>query len=116
MNSVTISGNVHGNVTYISLKDGTNLAKFTLKINEAKNGKSYINVATWGSAAEMARETLKDGAYVNIVGKLSPKTETRDGTMRNYYEVIAFQITQVLPDESLTSIAEYPIFTEIVNT
>lgn len=104
MNNVNISGFVKGSVKSSQFSDGSCFSKFTIQINEARNNKAYVAVAVWGKLAMFARDSLREDMLVQIAGKLSPRTETSEGVVHNYYEVIAYNITRVNPD--LTTVSE----------
>lgn len=80
-------------------QSGTDICKFTIAVNRAKdaNGQSqtdFIPVRAFGRRAALCREYLRKGRKVGIIGKLQTYSyTTQDGQKRNGFEILLDDIT-----------------------
>lgn len=100
-NTVTIVGNIAGDVELRFTPTGKPVANFTVAVNRRKkNGDQWEDVLegffrcnAWDSLAENAAECLQKGTRVIVTGRLQQRSwEGDDGTKRQTVEIVVDEI------------------------
>lgn len=95
MNRLFITGNLTGDPTSHSAKDGKTVCNFTVAVNrkrkvEGQPEADFFRVAAWGRLADPCQKYLTKGRKVAVVGPVSVSTYTaQDGSTRANMEVFA---------------------------
>lgn len=109
VNKVELRGNVGFDPKLISLEDGGSFIRFSLATNETfKNRKGELHEETvwhsiiaWNGKNIPDFSQIKKGSYLHVSGRIKPvQYQTKNGTERHTYEIIAVSI-KLLDRESL---------------
>ena len=73
VNNIVLGGQIDGEVNFHRVNDDIPVCNFVLrhKPNDNRNPEFDIPVAVWNSAAEAARDHLKDGSQVIVEGNMT---------------------------------------------
>ena len=100
-NSVTLIGNLGGDVELKEFDSGSKAARFSLATSETYKNKQgekvtetqWHTIKLWGKLAELAHTYLKKGSSVCIDGKIVYNQYEKDGEKRYYTEIVAEKLT-----------------------
>jgi single-strand DNA-binding protein len=102
LNKVMLIGHLGKDPEYMTLENGTSLAKCSLATSESyrdKEGKlqsetEWHNLILWKGLADYARKYLKKGHLVYVEGKIKTRSfEDKDKTRRYVTEIVAERIS-----------------------
>jgi len=94
MNKIILIGNAGSAPEITTLKEGKQVAKFSLAVKEyGKNEKGeqitqWFNIVAWDKNAENLSKFLKKGQKVCIEGRVVQREYDKDGIKKLYVEVI----------------------------
>jgi single-strand DNA-binding protein len=89
INSVTLVGQLTSDPVLRQLPDGSSVCDLRLAVNDQRNQPPlYIDVATFGKAADACAEYLSKGRQVAVTGRLvHHEWEAKDGSKRSKHSV-----------------------------
>ena len=90
VNNVTLVGNLTTDPVLRNLPDGRSVCDLRLAVNDQRDQPPlYIDVATFGAAAEACAKYLGKGRAIAVTGRLVYREwEAEDGTKRSKHSVI----------------------------
>ena len=90
VNSVTLVGQLTSDPLLRSMPNGTSVCDLRLAVNDQKDQPPlFIDVATFGKAADACAEYLAKGRQVAVAGRLVyQEWEAKDGSKRSKHQVI----------------------------
>lgn len=99
MNKVIMMGRLTKDPDIRATASGVSVASFTLAVNrrfakkDAEATADFFNIIAWQNQAEFARNYLKKGLQIVVVGRLQNRSwEGQDGVKRYATDVIAEEI------------------------
>jgi single-strand DNA-binding protein len=89
VNSVTLVGQLTSDPELRQLPDGRNVCELRLAVNDQRDQPPlFIDVATFGPAADACAEYLTRGRAVAVVGRLVYREWEKDGVKRSKHHVV----------------------------
>jgi single-strand DNA-binding protein len=105
INKVELSGFVGKNPQVLTLKNGKQMARFSLATssNYKNSNQEWVrdttwhNIVVWDKVASEAVEKIKKGCFVRLNGKIvTSQFTTKDGNKQSTVEITAFEF-EVIP-------------------
>jgi single-strand DNA-binding protein len=85
INQVVLSGRLTRDPEYYpAAGEKKSRARYTLAVDRAKDGADFISCMVFGHNAEFAKEYLKQGAKVTVVGRLQTGSYTNQDGQKIY--------------------------------
>jgi single-strand DNA-binding protein len=90
VNTVTLVGQLTSDPVHRQLPDGKSVCDLRLAVNDQREQPPvYIDVATFGKAADACAQFLSKGRQVAVTGRLTyQEWESKDGTKRSKHQVV----------------------------
>lgn len=89
MNIVCLSGNVCSDIELRKTQSGTDVANFSIAINESKDHTEYVRCVAWSKTAELIGQYVQKGNRLSCSGRLQTRTwDDQQGNKRYATEVI----------------------------
>jgi single-strand DNA-binding protein len=90
VNTITLVGNLTADPVLRQLPDGRSVCDLRLAVNDQKDQPPlYIDIATFGKAADACAKYLTKGRQVAVTGRLTPQEwEAKDGSKRSKHQVV----------------------------
>jgi len=101
VNKIILIGNVGSDPDVRDVGTSENqVAKFSLATSESYKNKQgervtnteWHNIVIWGKLADIAKQYVKKGSLISIIGKQTNRSYEKDGVTKYFSEVIASEL------------------------
>jgi len=87
-NKVFITGRLTADPELRKTPSGVSVTSFSLALNRNREKADFFNFVAWKGTAEFIAKYFHKGDGMEVVGRLSCRTDEKDGVKRTFYEVV----------------------------